>query len=616
MWIARLPPSETPLPALDIEGKETGEGDVVGSVQVAFHMAPNGRFRSEVRKLIVDERYQRRGIGRTLMLELEKAAKENGSTLCVSSPYIHPYSADGIKRAGEDDVLIDSCSIRNKEGPARSCTTQWAGVQLGSYQTMLSNQMERRKTGLCSCTRSFSLQPLLARIEVDKACGLNSNLVCMSCFSRPVRLRPPVCIARIESAYSYTSRCIEVYVLASMTLKSLTQPFKATFQPLPSTPIQTADKNTKSKSKVTPKSKVKSRKLTSKRQPGPKSPRVPPSPRKFDTWSGSSLSTSRTRRATKAAIALRQLILDDTAHRPAEKASLGPVKGVVGSKKTTVPRLRGKDIERLQTQLLKPDLAGLVIAQARTLRNAPTGLGLGEDEKGGSAPRLAVCLDVNESMADGLLASAVKDEKTRHQQEEKLAQHRYSTIKAAPPPPSRLPIILSLLEALPDMTQRHQESATVFPLGLMSPPSALSLRRPLAGALPTPETLRRGFDALLNAESKVYRYEGPSHKGLYPPTDRLSIYTCKRVSRRYGLRLLNLNRLVGFRASYGEFSQAVRVSWLMSHKPPPTVEYLSRVKQISTSLLNLLGIIVFAVPGGTRELAPFVGVLSRFIETE
>jgi hypothetical protein len=40
------------------------------------------------------------------------------------------------------------------------------------------------------------------------------------------------------------------------------------------------------------------------------------------------------------------------------------------------------------------------------------------------------------------------------------------------------------------------------------------------------------------------------------------------------------------------------------------------VKQISTSLLNLLGIIVYAVPGGTRELAPFVGVLTRFIETE
>ena len=46
------------------------------------------------------------------------------------------------------------------------------------------------------------------------------------------------------------------------------------------------------------------------------------------------------------------------------------------------------------------------------------------------------------------------------------------------------------------------------------------------------------------------------------------------------------------------------------------MEYLARAKGISLSLLNLLSVIVYAVPGGTRELAPFVGVLSRFIETE
>lgn len=84
MWVARLPDSETPLPALDVDGGETGHGDVVGSVQLAFHMAPNGQFRSEVRKLLVDERYQRRGIARRLMGVLEDAAREHGSTLCVS----------------------------------------------------------------------------------------------------------------------------------------------------------------------------------------------------------------------------------------------------------------------------------------------------------------------------------------------------------------------------------------------------------------------------------------------------------------------------------------------------------------------------------------------------
>ncbi|ORY33391.1 acyl-CoA N-acyltransferase [Naematelia encephala] len=83
MWVAKLPVSEKPLESLDKDGNPTKHADIVGSVQLAFHMAPNGRFRSEVRKLIVDERYFRRGIGRTLMVELEAEAKRDGSTLCL-----------------------------------------------------------------------------------------------------------------------------------------------------------------------------------------------------------------------------------------------------------------------------------------------------------------------------------------------------------------------------------------------------------------------------------------------------------------------------------------------------------------------------------------------------
>jgi GNAT superfamily N-acetyltransferase len=84
MWVARLPPDDSPQPSVDMDGNPTGQEDIVGSVLLAFHVAPNGRFRTEVRKLLVDERYQRRGIGRTLMLQLEDAARAHGSTLCVS----------------------------------------------------------------------------------------------------------------------------------------------------------------------------------------------------------------------------------------------------------------------------------------------------------------------------------------------------------------------------------------------------------------------------------------------------------------------------------------------------------------------------------------------------
>ncbi|WWC90267.1 uncharacterized protein L201_005200 [Kwoniella dendrophila CBS 6074] len=83
MWIAKLPSGEKPLDSLDMNGKETGYNDIVGTVQLSYHISSNGLHRSEVGKLIVDDRYERRGIARTLMDELHKEAKENGSTLCL-----------------------------------------------------------------------------------------------------------------------------------------------------------------------------------------------------------------------------------------------------------------------------------------------------------------------------------------------------------------------------------------------------------------------------------------------------------------------------------------------------------------------------------------------------
>ncbi|WWC69812.1 uncharacterized protein I206_103755 [Kwoniella pini CBS 10737] len=83
MWVARLPEGETGLPSIDMDGKETEYADILGTVQLSYHFSPNGVHRSEVGKLIVDDRYERRGIARTLMEELHREAKANGSTLCL-----------------------------------------------------------------------------------------------------------------------------------------------------------------------------------------------------------------------------------------------------------------------------------------------------------------------------------------------------------------------------------------------------------------------------------------------------------------------------------------------------------------------------------------------------
>jgi acetyltransferase len=58
-------------------------GQVIGSVQLALATQPNARHRAEVQKLLVLSSQRRRGIGRTLMLEIEQAARNAGRELLV-----------------------------------------------------------------------------------------------------------------------------------------------------------------------------------------------------------------------------------------------------------------------------------------------------------------------------------------------------------------------------------------------------------------------------------------------------------------------------------------------------------------------------------------------------
>ncbi|KAK6906821.1 hypothetical protein L486_04453 [Kwoniella mangroviensis CBS 10435] len=106
MWVAKLPSEESKeaLESVDMDGRSTDNADIVGTVQLAFHTSPNGVHRSEVRKLIVDDRYERRGIARTLMDVLQRYAKEEGSKLCLldtEAGYAeHFYTKLGWKLSG------------------------------------------------------------------------------------------------------------------------------------------------------------------------------------------------------------------------------------------------------------------------------------------------------------------------------------------------------------------------------------------------------------------------------------------------------------------------------------------------------------------------------------
>jgi acetyltransferase len=59
------------------------QGSVIGTVQLALEPRPNGLHRAEVSRLLVHTSRRRQGIGRALMLALEKCAAGRGRTTLV-----------------------------------------------------------------------------------------------------------------------------------------------------------------------------------------------------------------------------------------------------------------------------------------------------------------------------------------------------------------------------------------------------------------------------------------------------------------------------------------------------------------------------------------------------
>ncbi|KAF9652987.1 hypothetical protein BDM02DRAFT_3265994 [Thelephora ganbajun] len=108
-----------------------------------------------------------------------------------------------------------------------------------------------------------------------------------------------------------------------------------------------------------------------------------------------------------------------------------------------------------------------------------------------------------------------------------------------------------------------------------------------AGAVPTAETVLTGIRLITPQLMSLGYVTGqaifPDHKGVYPPTDRLSVLTYW-----WGFELV---------------------------LPPPTLVYLQRAQSISKTVVNFLTAMA-TVNNGVREILPFIRYISQFIEFE
>ncbi|PPA70349.1 GNAT family N-acetyltransferase [Jeotgalibacillus proteolyticus] len=86
---------------------------VVGTVQLHLASKPNGLHRAEVAKLLTHPDFQRKGIGRALMLKAEEMAKKQGRTLLVldtrkGDPSNLLYTSLGYQLTGEIPLFAKS----------------------------------------------------------------------------------------------------------------------------------------------------------------------------------------------------------------------------------------------------------------------------------------------------------------------------------------------------------------------------------------------------------------------------------------------------------------------------------------------------------------------------
>jgi len=249
--------------------------------------------------------------------------------------------------------------------------------------------------------------------------------------------------------------------------------------------------------------------------------------------------SSADRRAQKSALLVRSLIVGQNTDE-----------GGLASPQT---RISSAQLKNVKAQLLVPKTANKIITQLKALPALPN------SAPGASQPIRAVCLPYRDEEADKMDLSLLHSGKSTTNTTTNTNTEKTHLL-------SSTPVAGAAIEAVTDVLRNlHVVSLFTAPnLGLGQPGDGQGL---LAGAIPTAETVINGIEQItpqLMALSYVTGHPAfPDHKGIYPPTDRMSVLTCTP--------LLDPPR------SWGHPPNVCCVAWwgIELLLPEPTLEYLS-----------------------------------------
>ncbi|KAI8972205.1 hypothetical protein BD414DRAFT_518025 [Trametes punicea] len=300
--------------------------------------------------------------------------------------------------------------------------------------------------------------------------------------------------------------------------------------------------------------------------------------------------TRSERRAHESALLVRELIIG-----PSAMPTVALPKGAKVS--ATSPTSLQK-MQKVKARLIQPQAAQKVIAQLRQLPTSETPIVVGKTSTGEPVTTLtrgpihAVCLPYTDAEAHELHFSKL----------EKLQP-------AAPPssPPSASPktkeqkldilAVSSAAGEIASVTATSLEKLkevlgglnvvsliTTPDLGFGQPGDGPGLLR---GAVPSATAIVQGIEEMTPQLMALGYATGkailPSHAGVYPPTDRMSV-----ITYWWGLEVV---------------------------MPEPSVKYLSNVPSIAHTVINCLTALAIA-NGGVAEIMPFVRYISQYIDAE